>query len=84
MTDETAAALAAIGLTAADFEREDFNRRAGRRAAKVLRQRGYELTRIPTHAGKAVIRWCPAGVSLDPCANDMPAFNVLVASFVRR
>ena len=49
-------ALQAIGLTLEDFERRDFYRRSGRKAGAVLRSLGYRRDRMPTYAGRAVIR----------------------------
>jgi len=76
-------ALAAVGMTRRDMEREDFIRRSGRKAAKALRDRGYQMQRVPTNAGKSVSRWCPPGVVASPESFSFPAFYILVSSFAR-
>jgi hypothetical protein len=78
----TAKALEMIGMTVDDFEREDFYKRSGCKAAAALRSLGFSRERFPTHAGKAVTRWAAPGaegefrppVGLD----ESPAFAVLV------
>ncbi len=74
-------ALQAIGLTLEDFERRDFYRRSGRKAGAVLRSLGYRRDRVPTYAGRAVIRWFEPGEQDCPMfLDDVPAFHVLVAA----
>lgn len=87
--DATHKALAMIGMTADDMEREDFSKRAGRKAAAALRSMGYKTKRFQTIAGHGVYatRWA-APASGDEFSPPMswgylPAFNVLVAAIAK-
>jgi len=81
-----AQALQMIGMTIADTERNDFFRRSGVKAAKVLRSLGYTRERFPTSNGRAFIQWAaPAapGEYRPPVAMDhVPAFTVLIIVLV--
>jgi hypothetical protein len=74
----TLKALQMIGMTVADYERSDFLKRSGRKAAAALRAMAYEQQGFTQMGGSRKVLWAKNNAPLTHDA--MPAFNVLVAA----
>jgi hypothetical protein len=74
----TLKALQMIGMTVADYERADFLKRSGRKAAAALRAMAYEQQGFTQMGGTRKVLWAKNNA---PLTHDkMPTFNCLVVA----
>jgi len=77
----TAKALNAIGMTFDDYEREDFKRRSGKKAAAALRAMGYEKRGFTQMGGSRLSLWAKTTGPNAPLTTSLySAFECLIVA----
>jgi hypothetical protein len=74
----TLKALQMIGMTYADYERDDFFKRSGRKASAALRAMGYEQQGFTQMGGSRKVLWAKNNAPLT--SDKMAAFTSLVVA----